>query len=245
MIHLPAHSSHDLNWAAQIQEMQQLDSFLIYFDFRFATSPFFINDTALFQTFILTLEHFSKTVFPSIQDKCQGILLFKGSIDILSKLVPSEEDLSPIESATLFASYLHRLAAFLPDEVPVYCLFDSCAPFSKGEVAQLLSPERFLHLHLSLTPSESPMGVLLPPDELCSPDILSTLTKILESDPAIRIIPEAKLNECWQGLDELIVFEEAVSKQGKRQLMGFEAAGGKIRSRGIRTPDPLLPKQLR
>ena len=48
-----------------------------------------------------------------------------------------------------------------------------------------------------------------------------------------RIIPELRLNEMWQGLDELIVIEEAVSPLGRRQIQGFLAAGGKIRSRGI------------
>jgi hypothetical protein len=237
MIAIPASFSHDLNWKLPPQLPP-----LIHFDFDFP-SPFFINDTAFFQAYALALDHFTKTVWPQIHSQCQGFILFEGSLEALHTL-RCRAELSLPETATLFASYLHRLASFLPDEPPIYCLFDTSA-FSKGEAAHLLSEERFIHLQLSLTPTTSPTAVLLPPDELCTPPLILQLTEILEENPSLRVIPESKLCELWHGLDELIVFEEALSKYGRRQLLGFEAAGGKVRSRGIRTPDPLLPKQLR
>ncbi len=105
-----------------------------------------------------------------------------------------------------------------------------------------MSKERFQHLSMGEPPNER--GFLLPADRACSEEVLSVLESYLDR----RVIPEAMLNEMWDGLDHLVVVEDAMSSLGLRQLKGFEAAGGvieKVRSRGIRTPDPLLPKQLR
>jgi hypothetical protein len=228
---LSASVSSDLDWSKQLSEMQ--GPVLIELDFGWNQGPFFVNDTAAFQTFTLALDQFSKDVWPLIKDRSQGVVLYRGSLDILSSLVVADGDLTPVEAAIIFGNYLHRLASFLPDEVIPYCFFEDHASFTLGEAAQLLSQERFLHLQLSLMPSEAPTGILLPSDELCSPEIIQALTKLLQDNPNLRVIPERRLNELWNGLDELIVFEKAVTTQGRRQLLGFEAAGGKIRSRGI------------
>ncbi|MBP7074411.1 MAG: hypothetical protein KBA81_03390 [Rhabdochlamydiaceae bacterium] len=229
---LPADASHDLDWTSQLKEISD-SQILIEFDFGWNKASFFVNDQAAFQTFILALDQFTQKVWPLIQDWCQGVVLYRGSLSILSWLTVADEELTAIESATVFGAYLHRLASFLPDEVIPYCLFEDRAGFTIGEAAQILSQERFAHVHLSLTSSEMPRAVLLPPDELCSPQVIQKLTEVLTEEPTLRVIPERCLNELWNGLDELIVFEEVLTVQGKRQILGFEAAGGKIRSRGI------------
>lgn len=43
-----------------------------------------------------------------------------------------------------------------------------------------------------------------------------------------RIISELYLTEGWDGIDDLIVFGSAVSRQGIRKLRGFLAAGGRV-----------------
>ncbi len=227
---LPAYPSHDLDW-----ELEDVNASELLFEFNFGWNrgPFLINDPALFQSYTLALDQFSKDIWPSVQERCPGVILYRGSLSILSSIVIAGDELTPLESATIFGNYLHRLASFLPDEVTPYSLFEDQAGFSAGQAAQLLSQERFAHVSLSLTPSEEIMGVLLPPDEFCSPELLEKLTDLLTSNSNLRVIPERRLNELWNGLDELIVFEEALTLQGKRQLLGFEAAGGKIRSRGI------------
>jgi tRNA (guanine-N7-)-methyltransferase len=223
---LPASVSSDLNWPT----LDNPD--LIEFDFGWNHVPFFINDPAAFQSYTLALDQFTKDVWPLVKDRAPGIILYRGSLSILSKLVVADGELTPLEAATVFGSYLHRLASFLPDVVTPYCLFTDHASYTPGQVAQLLSQERFMHVELSIQPP-SPMAILLPPDELCSPSIIQKITDLLEKQPSLRVIPERRLNELWGGLDELIVFEEALTSQGKRQILGFEAAGGKIRSRGI------------
>ncbi len=243
---LSADMASDLDWSQEIAQLKSSQGpVLIEFSFGWDKAPFLINDPAAFQSFTLALDQFSKDVWPLIQDRCKGAVLFRGSLKILSNIVVADGDLTPVEAATVFGNYLHRLASFLPEEATPYCLFEDHAGYTAGEAAQLLSEERFLHLQLSLEPAESPMGVLLPTDELCYPDVIKNLNDLLQEMPDLRVIPERRLNELWSGLDELIVFEEVLTAYGKRQLLGFEAAGGKIRSRGIRTPDPLLPKQMR
>ncbi len=229
---LPASASHDLDWTLNLSEIPN-SSVLFEFDFGWNKAPIFVNDEAAFRAFTLAIDQFTQKVWPLIHDRCAGVVLYRGSLSILSTLTVAAEDLTPIEAATVFGAYLHRLASFLPDEAIPYCLFEDRAGFSIGEAAQILSQERFAHINLSLTPPEAPIGVLLPPDELCSPQVIQKLTEALTEDPSLRVIPERRLNELWNGLDELIVFEEILTVQGKRQILGFEAAGGKIRSRGI------------
>lgn len=237
IVKLPASVASDLQWKMQIEEMEGLkEPFLVHLDFGWGASPFFLSDEGVFQTLMLTVDYFSKKIWPLIQEKCKGVILFSGSLNILSLLTIAENTLIPVEAATAFGDYLHRLASFLPDEAPPYCLFEDHAHFSRGEVAQLLSQDRFLHLNLSLHPSHSNQGVLLPPDEWCSKEVIQKLDQVLKDD--MRIIPEQRLNELWNGLDELIVFEEAISPQGRRQIKGFEAAGGIIKKFGAEGFEP-------
>ncbi len=228
---LPATTSSELYWSSNLFESSE--EILIEFDFGWNKGPFFINDPAIFHTFTVALDQFSKDVWPRLQHRCKGVVLYRGSLSILSTLVITGGELTPVESATVFGSYLHHLGSFLPEEISTYCFFEDKAHFSRGEEAQLLSQERFLHVHLALEPKQSSQGVLLPQDPYCTSELLNDLTRILEEEPHLRVIPERRLNELWDGLDELIVFKKALTAAGQRQVLGFEAAGGKIRSRGI------------
>jgi tRNA (guanine-N7-)-methyltransferase len=229
---LPASTQSDLNWSEELKKIPE-ERVLIEFNFGWNQGAFFVNDPVAFQSYVLALDLFSKEVWPQIKNRCAGVVLHRGPLSILSSLVIAEGDLTALEAATVLGTYLHRLASFLPDEATVYCFFENYTGYTRGQVAQLLSRDRFSHIELSLTPSTAPLGILLPPDNLCSPEVLQALTELLGESPDLRVIPEKLLNEMWNDLDELVVLEGAVTPQGKRQLLGFEAAGGKIRSRGI------------
>ena len=221
---LYADLASDLDWKVDVKDpvLWELD-----FDFQFSE--------AALRSYILAVEQFVE-VWKKYSGL--GVVLYRGSLDIIKK-IPADNE---IEAATLFGEFLHRLASFLPDDANPQCLFEGPHSFSKGRAIQLMSKERFQHI--SLGEISSPKGLLLPPDELCSQEVLKTLELNLQT----RVIPEKMLNEMWDGLDHLVVVEDALTQQGLRHLQGFEAAGGtvqKVRSRGIRTPDPLLPKQLR
>lgn len=80
--------------------------------------------------------------------------------------------------------------------------------------------------------SELHLGVCLPSDELFSELVYQQMDGLFEElvarQIAYRIIPENLLTEAWDGIDHIIVISSAVSYQGKRQLQGFCAAGGKV-----------------
>ncbi len=123
---------------------------------------------------------------------------------------------------------------------------------------------RFEHFKLMTElPIEGDQKVIisLPQDQLYDPAVFAPLYNTIDN---FKCIPEELLNEHWEGVDAIIVDPESLGPSGKRMLYGFEAAGGLIvstkdslgfasessfdtwnRSRGIRTPYPLLPKQLR
>lgn len=176
-----------------------------------------------------------------------------------------------LKAITVFADYLHRIASCLPDDLPVSVYIDATAAKRASDIAVLLSKERFRHICLIVTgwfPKEGGVGCVIPEDTHCSEATMMALDDVFtwldEEGVAFRLVSEALLNEEWNGLDCLVMLADAVSPVGKRKALGFVAAGGQImsyggtlgidgeiaidkrnRSRGIRTPDLLLPKQPR
>jgi hypothetical protein len=231
---LPADLTSDLDWAVQRQEaLASSESLLWELDFGFHAPRFFLNDQAAFQSFTLAMDQFC-LLWKEFSARSKGVILYRGSLDIVQRVIAAEE-LTLVEAASVLGDFLHRLASFLPDEAAPYCLFET-TPFGKALSAQLMSKERFLHIHLSLEELRYSRGVLLPPDELCTDAVLNQLEILLNRDT--RVIPEKHLNEMWDGLDELTVIESAVSLQGKRHLAGFIAAGGEVKKFGAEGFEP-------
>ena len=219
---LPAGLSSDLSW--NLEEAKEAESILWELDFAF------IYDQAAFNSYILALDQFSR-VWKEFAERSKGVILYRGSLDVLKKIHEDE-----VEAANIFGDLLHRLASFLPDEATPYCLFEHSS-FGKARIAQLLSKARFCHIQLSLVENKSTKGILLPSDEACTPAILEKLEVLMKKIGPHRMIPETRLNEMWDGLDEIYVIEEAVSVQGERHLKGFIAAGGeKFGAEGFEPP---------
>ena len=226
---LPAGLASDLDW--KIPETSE--QVLWEFDFGFSSENVFLNDQAAFNGYILAIEQFTKQLWNS---HSKGVVLYRGSLDIVQRIMAAEET-DEVSAASLFGDFLHRLASFLPDEAIPFCLFES-TPFGSAKSAQLMSKERFWHLHLSIEENKSPQGILLPPDELFTPDVLDQLEQLIEKIGPHRIIPEKRLSEMWDGLDELFVIEEAISLQGMRHIKGFIAAGGEVKKFGAEGFEP-------
>ncbi len=220
---LPAGLSSDLDWKIQIGDVEEI---LWEFDFGFSASCLFLNDQAAFNAYILAIDQFCNGLWKEFSSRSKGVVLYRGSLEIVRRIIAAEE-MDEVEAATLFGDFLHRLASFLPDEATPYCFFES-TPFGPARSGQLMSKERFWHLHLSIEENKDFRGILLPPDELCTPEILEKLEVLIETVGSHRMIPEKRLNEMWDGLDELYVIEEALSVQGKRHVKGFTAAGGQV-----------------
>ncbi len=150
-------------------------------------------------------------------------------------------------TADAFVHYFQMLVFSLPDELPVFLFLDAAIKGSLAEKHQLLSRERFEHFQVAIKdlpftsallwdgssgmrPSEKPPRALcFPLEKMCSLDILEKLqTRLDRIEKPFRVISEAFLNEDWEGVDELHVLEEVVSKHGQRKVKGFEATGGKV-----------------
>ena len=138
----------------------------------------------------------------------------------------------------LFAELMQRLLAFLPEDCPALLLIE--ASESLAFLAQKFSLERFESFIL-LDPERrelpflqqcASLGICLPADLHCDQKTLkqinSTLAKLQERHMPFRFIPESKLHHFWNGLDEILVFSKTLSIQGKRQLLGFCATGGRV-----------------
>ncbi len=170
-----------------------------------------------------------------------------------------EEDCRRLFAADIFSDYLQRLCSFLPESVLPFALIDALQLEDRPSfLSLLLSKERFQHLLLGIKQSkvflghltwkeggwianpdsgqeEVRIGICLPREER----ILSRLNgcddvfhALCRSKLLYRVIPESKLNECWDGIDDLIVWTDLLSDQGKRKIHGFQAAGGRVISVG-------------
>ncbi len=160
---LKAHPHEDLNWT--IPECSFWD-----IDLGLNSGMLSLKDPAFFFSLSLALEKFTQEIWPSFQEKTVGLSLYQGPFDIADRLIwdaEMEEHLLekfPEVNATsrlffaadLFAEFLHRLASFLPVELPLFCFFDVKTIPSFAHQAALFNPTRFEHLHLALKHSPLP-----------------------------------------------------------------------------------------
>lgn len=166
-----------------------------------------------------------------------------------------ETHLKRVFCLSMLSDLVHQLGAELPIEVPAYLLLDVSGLGSPAHQAHALSKARFRDIELGvrglrfpapylnweagkayqgyfgrlpIAPlSQAPTrGICLPKDPMCTPETLSKIDQLLEDD--MRIIPEELLTESWDGLDDLLVLENALSPGGDRKLQGFIAAGGRV-----------------
>jgi hypothetical protein len=206
-----------------------------------------LEDELVFKGMQAAIHHFSETVYPQFQEQTVGAALYRGPI--------------MVADIDRFASYLQRLSYRLNPDLPPYLLFDAGA-ILRTEVLHLLSKERFERFELAVRnakssfwaldwegkgspwgwigegepPSiESPtIGVLFPEKRACSHQVLAEIEEIFQKlDPMpYRVVSEPFLSEEWEGLDTIVVLSHTVQMRGKRQLMGFCAAGGLVATAG-------------
>jgi hypothetical protein len=219
---LSASLDSSLDWSLSI--LQSNEPILWKLDFSFKN----LTDQAAFHSYALAVEEFAKKIW---QPTSLGVILYQGSIESMLGFFPYE---NKHIAADLFADYLHRLASFLPDEIPPYCLLGDP---QTGQEALLLSKERFQHLNLTLQIDRNPLGLLLPQLERCTDEVFDSITQLLLKG-SYRIIPESLLTEMWDGLDILVVIDKTLSIQGERKIKGFIAAGGEVKIFGVEGFEP-------
>lgn len=282
-IFLPALAENDLDWKDELalarKVVEEGGKILWQMDLGIDTVLEPMTDEAIFQQRALALTTFSKVVFPLFAEKSAGIVIASSELyRSIARQDEWEDDFEGLEepfrthlkAMTVFADYVHRLASFLPDELQAIVRIDAQSATDLGDIAFLLSKERFRHLSLEVSgwfPQEGTLGFVIPEDMHYGKRALEEVNEVFswlqEKNIKFRLLPEMLLNEEWNGLNTLIMMGSFVSPVGKRKARGFVAAGGDIisygvgigidgevvlernRSRGIRTPDLLLPKQPR
>lgn len=242
LIGLDASLRSDLKWDGARELAKGANGRYLLWEFDWGSDEFSLYDPVVFQAFGQAIDHFVKTLWEEFKEETLGVVLYRGTIDFADRFIWPLEHLeecgqSSVSYATVFAAYLHRLLSFFPDVVQPFCLFDTSGCGSRSRLAQLLSKERFEHIHLSLSATQtSELAICLPHDDYLTDEQLDRLDQVMaelqSQGAAYRIISESRLAQEWDGIEKLLILPEAVSPMGRRLLQGFEAAGGEILSVG-------------
>lgn len=225
-VELPSQPHQNLDWTKQLV-LDKDEKVVWYFNLGLEDPHFPLDDELRFSALALALQQFTKEVWPQFQEQTLGLCLYRGII--------------ASDRWAEFAMYFQMLAHKLPDEAPIWLLFDLDPTFSASKAMQLISVDGFEHFHIALR------GKLLPrdgyewddkqlvyrsqkattglvfPSTLVAPEQFDRLAK----EP-VRIVHESFLAEQWDGLDRLVVIADSLTPQGQRMLQGFAAAGGEV-----------------
>lgn len=238
ILSLSACLKDDLNWAVQLEQAKNEKKFILW-DIDLGLPHHVPRDSAAFLSLSLAIDEFSKNVWPRFKDKTLGVILYRGIID-----PRAFHEFSEGEHTEILAEYLHRLVSFLPDDTLAFAMLDLTGIPQVKQVEHIF---RFEHCHLilkgakhnlkweegrlsSIQARPAPLAVYWPsnPDASILEQLGALLSHLNRGGTDYRIIPEEKLTEQWNELDTLIVPHQAVTAQGKRKLLGFNAAGGTI-----------------
>lgn len=150
--------------------------------------------------------------------------------------------------------YLNFLFPSLPEDLLPFLFLDAQG-LSFADFLSLTSRERFPHANLAITsdyfdqyslilpslrwkqekvmqqPSQRVhLGVCLPSAQCRNEKVWNTAANALkELNTPFLVMTETHFPHEWDGIDEVIVFTEGISMQGRRKLNGFKAAGGWVR----------------
>lgn len=231
---LPAKAGDDLNWERALLEAKRVvacgEEVLWMLDLGLEAADFKLEDEMSFRAASLALKQFTaQCLFSGVK----GVSFYRGKIE-----------LSRVDS---LERWLRMAAAELPEDLPIFLFFD-VSFYSRMEALLLTSPERFEHFEITLSPDyrtrgKAPsLGVCLPEAQACSSAVLEQLEQLLQKldlgERSYRIVYEPFLTEQWDGLDEIIVLETALSLRGERMLKGFRAAGGVVLKFGVEGFEP-------
>jgi hypothetical protein len=245
---LDASESSLLDWKEQMKlarDFAQKGLFILW-ELQFSLPIFPPVDEVQFLTLSLSIQHFVDTIWPEFQHATFGVALFRGSYD-------------PHQREELL-NYLKGLAAILPEEVACFIFLDTSSLTTPDAYFDAICFAGYGHLKLIIkgnhmerypyaTPalawesSSSPLGYCgeayqspLPeiqiPIALCLPEQLphEFPFAIEKLATPFRVIPEALLDQMWDGIEQLYVFPHCLSEWGLRKIRGFIAAGGIVTS---------------
>lgn len=245
-----ATSASDLLWKKEKEkalEAQKSDLSIIWsIDLGISPSIASFTDEFLFRQRCLALQSFTEHLFPAFAQKTGAIVI--ASSDLYRSLDPIDfpdnyKELSQFSielyAMTLFGEYIQGLIAFLPEDLPIIVRIDATSLKRRSDIAFLLCRETFRFVHLEVEgwyPQTGTLGCVVPPhtlyNEITAAQFETMLSWIEKHNIPFRLISETTLNEKWDGIDTLLFLGEATTTQGKRQAIGFQAAGGTVMSYG-------------
>ncbi len=198
-----------------------------------------LNNQTQFRSFILSLDHFLKTVWERFSSHSIGLCLYRGDADFVQQ-IRWETPLTPVEAAHIALDFLESLAYTLPDALICFVEIEDKQLKDPVLLAHMFCSERRARLLLSFPDAPLPIGnfdewrfrigVCFPSAEALNSSVDAYLLEVFSalSPFSYRILPESSLTAEWDGLDALIVHSPSVSNAGRRMLHGFAAAGGEV-----------------
>lgn len=229
----------------------------LLWDLGFGLDDTSVCHQAALSSFLLAVRSFTEELFLPFQEETFGACLYRGlplgsfkwNAQHEEAFTDWQEEYGAFPMAKelyqmeYFSEYLHRLAAALPEEALPFALF-KMPLLSPALLAQLLSRQHFSYLYLGLQNQDLPIGpfnpetekarvgVTLPLHSHCLEKSVQALDACIQElrkqKISFRLVSESHLTECWDGLDDLILFSEFLSAQGRRKAQGFAAAGGRL-----------------
>jgi hypothetical protein len=132
------------------------------------------------------------------------------------------------------------LAHKLPDEVPIWLLFEIEPQIEATKALEMVSKEGFEHFKIALRGKELPIeGYRWDDQGLYQNSVKTSVGAVYPSTPnprfeellhiePVKVVFETFLAEQWDGLDRMHVLSDGLTTQGRRMLQGFAAAGGEV-----------------
>jgi hypothetical protein len=236
VIELQARPADELRWEAPLAADEG-----IVWHFEFGWEADVPTDPWSLSSAQRAIAHFVEEVWPVAAEKTRGVLLYRGSLP----LVWSEERRELLKSwiarqmrgavalderfvADLWMAHFQLVSYQLPEELEVFIDIPKRSYPDPLIAAHVLRRERFAPFRFWEEGGGGVEGVLLPDEERVDEEVLGALRRVYQ--PQMRILEESRLSEEWEGLDRLFVPLAALSDRGRRQLKGFEAAGGEVAS---------------
>jgi hypothetical protein len=218
---LPARLSDDLKW-----DLSQQSGSELLWHLQLGIGEFPWEDEMAFQACCLAVKHFLERIRP-LGGQTKGVSLYQG----------------PLLDSPQAMDWLRRLAGEFPEEMRIFLVFD-LHDVPRAEALARVSHSNFAHFELVLTPDPRQQGDN-PRRGICMP-ALSEWTESFEQMLRIfdhakmpyRVIHERVMHEQWDGLDEIWILPQTISPRGQRMLLGFEAAGGTVKTFGAEGFEP-------
>ncbi len=242
-------SEHSLlDWRDEIERAHTYvqKGLLILWEVQFSLLNGSWEDEARFLALNLSMQHFIDTVLPLFQNASFGVALYRGSCNLcqsddllnhlkmLAAALPDEissflflDTTECTEPETYFSMICHERYGHFKLLLKGPCC--EKYPYATAALAWggAHSPLGYCSDHCA-----SPMKEQRISRALCLPPLLRgqlhSILAQLKAHIPYRVIPEALLEQEWEGIEQLFIIPDLVSEMGWRKIRGFMAAGGEV-----------------